>query len=115
MSKRIPGVAGTTGLIAGLVLMLVGNFIPFGTNEAGDDFMLAGGWMHGFHYAGLVFVLIVVLMIAIGLVKPRAEAWVHEHSKDVDITPWKYAVPSGIALLIAVVAIYAAFADFSVL
>lgn len=114
LAKRVPGFAGSVGLIAGLLLMLIGNFVPFGTNEAGDAYLLAGGWVHGFHYAGIVFVFIVVLMLAIGLIAPRKEAWVHEHSKDVDITPWKYAMPAGIALVIAVIAIYAVFADFTV-
>lgn len=115
LTRRVPGFAGAAGLVCGLVLMLVGNFVPLGSTESGDPYLLAGSWMHGFHYAGLVFVLIVGLMLSLGLVKPRQTPWVHEHSKDVDITPWKYATPVGIALLIAVVAIYAAFADFSVL
>lgn len=118
LTKRVPGFAGALGLVLGLLLMLVGNFVPFGTNEAGGKYLLAGGkdgWIHGFHYAGLVFAFIVVLMLAIGLISPRKEAWVHEYSKDVDITPWKYAMPAGIALVVAVIAIYAVFADFSVL
>ena len=39
----------------------------------------------------------------------------HEDSGEVDLTPWKYVVPCGIALLVVVVLIYAFFADFSVL
>jgi SSS family solute:Na+ symporter len=115
LTKRVPGFAGAVGLVVGLLLMLVGNFVPLGTTDAGKAYLLAGGWIHGFHYAGLVFALIVALMLSIGLVAPRKEAWVHEHSKDVDITPWKYAMPAGIALVIAVIAIYAVFADFTVL
>lgn len=115
LTKRVPGFAGAVGLIVGLVLMLVGNFVPLGTNQDGEAFFLAGGWIHGFHYAAAVFVVVCALMVLLGLVSPRPEPWVHKHSKDVDITPWKYATPVGIALLVAVVAIYAVFADFSVL
>ncbi len=114
LSKRVPGVAASTALILGLVLMLVGNFVPFGTVDD-QPYLLAGGLMNGFHYAGLVFLILVGLMLLIGLFRPRSEAWVHEHSREVDITPWKGAVPVAIVLLIAVVAIYAMFADFSVL
>lgn len=113
LTKRVPGFAGAVGLVVGLALMLVGNFVSFGDDL--KSLKLAGDIMHGFHYAGLVFVIIVVLMLAIGAIKPRQTPWVHEHSKDVDITPWKYAIPTGIALVIAVIAIYAVFADFSVL
>ncbi|MEM6257365.1 MAG: solute:sodium symporter family transporter [Planctomycetota bacterium] len=115
LGRRVPTVAANLAILTALVLLLVGNFVPFGTNEDGGDFVLAGGWMHGFHYVGLVFVVAVALMLAMGLIAPREEAWVHEHSKDVDITPWKFAWPAGIALVIAVIAIYAVFADFTVL
>ena len=115
LSKRVPTMAANIAILTALVLLLVGNFVPFGTNADGSDFMLAGSWMHGFHYVGLVFALAVALMLAAGLIAPRETPWVHEHSKDVDITPWKLAWPAGIALVIAVIAIYAAFADFTVL
>ncbi len=115
LSKRIPGIAANTALIAGLVLLIVGYFIPFGTNAEDKPYYLSGGLMHDFHYVGTVFAIIVALMLVIGLIKPRPEPWVHVHSGDVDIKPWKYAMPVGIALLVAVVTIYAVFADFSVL
>ena len=115
LSKRVPTMAANIAILTALVLLLVGNFVPFGTHADGSDFMLAGGWMHGFHYVGLVFAFAVALMLAAGLIAPRETPWVHEHSKDVDITPWKLAWPAGIALVIAVIAIYAAFADFTVL
>lgn len=76
---------------------------------------IAGDWANTFHYVAWVFAVIVGLMLVIGEIAPRTEPWVHRDVKAVDMTPWKLAVPAGIALLIAVVAIYAAFADFSVL
>jgi len=115
LSKRVPTFAANTAILTALVLLLVGNFVPVGKNDAGEAFMLAGDWMHGFHYVGLVFALAVVLMLLLGLLKPRQTPWVHAHSKHVDITPWRFAWPAGIALVIAVIAIYAVFADFSVL
>lgn len=115
LTKRVPGTAASAALITGLALMILGNFVPLGKNHAGEPFMLAGGWVHGFHYAGIVFAAIVTLMVVAGFLAPRSEPWVHEHSRDVDITPWKLAWPAGIALVIAVIGIYAVFADFSVL
>lgn len=115
LTKNVTTLAANIAMITALALLLIGNFVPFGTNEAGESFMLAGGWMHGFHYVGLVFAIAVVMMLVMGLMKPRATPWVHEYSKDVDITPWKFAWPASIALVIAVIAIYAAFADFTVL
>ena len=89
-------------------------FVEYRTTETVSKHV-AGDWANTFHYVGWVFAVIVVLMLVIGELAPRPEPWVHEHSKDVDITPWKLAWPAGIALVIAVIAIYAAFADFTVL
>lgn len=114
MSKRVPGIGANLALIAGLVLLLIGYFVPFGQVN-GEPFTLAGGWINDFHYVALVFVVIVALMLVVGLVSPRSEPWVHEDSKAVDLTPWKLSIPAGIALLVIVFGIYAYFADFSVL
>lgn len=114
LTKRVPEFAANLALVAGLVLLLVGYFVP-GTDEQGEAMYLAGGTMHDFHYVGLVFAIIVALMLVIGVIKPRPEAWVHLDAKAVNITPWRLAVPAGIALVIAVITIYAVFADFSVL
>ncbi len=73
------------------------------------------GLMHVYHFMGLVFAVMVAVMLMIGLIAPSPEPWVHEHSGDVDLTPWKGAKPFGVVLVVLVVAIYALFADFSVL
>ena len=76
---------------------------------------IAGDLIHDFHFLGIVFASLVGLMLAIGASAPRAEAWVHQHSGDVDITPWSLAWPVAILLIIFVLTIYWRFADFSIL
>ncbi len=76
---------------------------------------LAGDVIHDFHFLGIVFISLVVLMLVVGAVKPQPEKWVQQHSGDVDITPWRLAVPAGVVLMLLVLTIYALFADFSVL
>ena len=76
---------------------------------------IAGDVIHDFHFLGIVFVSLVVLMLVIGVVKPLPEKWVQQHSGDVDITPWRFAMPAGVVLLLLVLTIYTLFADFSVL
>lgn len=105
--KRVPAVAAKIALVAGFTVIALGYFVP--TLSAYVDAM------HGFHFLGAVFVGLVALMLIIGAVVPRSEAWVHEHSGDVDLTPWKYAKPAGIALTVFVLGLYICFADFSVL
>jgi SSS family solute:Na+ symporter len=76
---------------------------------------IAGDLTNTFHYVGWVFAVIVGLMLVMGEVAPRKEPWVHQDVKAVNLTPWKLAVPAGLGLLVLVLAIYAVFADFSVL
>jgi SSS family solute:Na+ symporter len=54
-------------------------------------------------------------MLIIGMIKPRKEDFIQVDVKAVDMTPWKYAKPVGIILLVLVALIYMSFADFTVL
>jgi SSS family solute:Na+ symporter len=63
----------------------------------------------------LVFSWLLVLMLVIGELKPRETEFVQEDVGAVTMTPWKFARPAGIALIIIVISIYVCFADFSVL
>jgi len=71
--------------------------------------------MHEFHFLGVVFFGLIMLMTAIRIAAPRKTPWIHEHSGDVDLTPWKFAKPLGIALGGFVLILYLAFADPSAL
>ncbi|MBL7132694.1 MAG: solute:sodium symporter family transporter [Phycisphaerae bacterium] len=72
-------------------------------------------YIHEFHFLGAVFVLLIGLMLVIGIVKPRETAWIQEDVKAIDMTPWKHTGKACIVLALIVLAIYAIFADFSVL
>ena len=71
--------------------------------------------MHEFHFLGLVFAALIALMLIIGAVCPREEAWEQSYSGDVDLTPWQHVRSVSVTLLVVVVLIYVVFADFSVL
>ena len=58
---------------------------------------------------------LVLIMLLIGQFRPLPEPWEQQHSGDVEMTPWKYAKPFGLVLVVLVLLIYANFADFSVL
>ncbi|PSJ22083.1 solute:sodium symporter family transporter [Halomonas sp. ND22Bw] len=102
LTKRVPAMAAKISLVGGCLLIFAGYFIP--------PFNQLPQVMHEFHFVASVFVLLVVAMLVIGKLRPRAEAWIQEDSGAVDLTPWKGAVPAGIALVVLVIAIYAAFA-----
>ena len=54
-------------------------------------------------------------MLVIGEIVPRATEFEQEDVGAVDMTPWRWAQPAGIALIASVLTIYVLFADFSVL
>lgn len=106
-TKRVPAIAAKVGLVFGFAAIALGYFVP----------ALAGyvAAMHEFHFLGLVFVSLIGLMLIIGRLSPREEAWQHKHSGDVELTPWPLAWPLGIGLVVFVLGIYVWFADLSIL
>ncbi len=107
LSKRVPAVAAKIGLVCGFAVIAIGYFVPpFDTIVAS---------LHEFHFLGLVFSWLVILMLVIGELKPRETEWVQQDVGAVDMTPFKYANFIGLLLVAAVVLIYVTFADFSTL
>ncbi len=113
LSKRVPPMAAKIALVAGFATILIGYFMPLGRDA--DGFVVLTNYIHEFHFLGIVFALLVATMLVIAQVRPTDTEWVQEDVKAVDMTPWKHATLVGCALLVAVLAIYALFADFSVL
>ncbi|MEM6689744.1 MAG: solute:sodium symporter family transporter, partial [Planctomycetota bacterium] len=107
LTKRVPPIAAKIGLVAGFLAIAIGYFVP------PFDSVVAS--MHEFHFLGIVFSWLLVLMLVIGEVSPRETEFVQEDVGAVDMTPWRLSKPAGIVLILIVVAIYVTFADFSVL
>lgn len=107
MTRRVPAVAAKLALVAGFSIISVGYFVP------PLDRIVAS--MHEFHFLGVVFCWLVVMMLVIGEVWPRATEFVQQDVKAVDMTPWKHTKLAGLLLIGLVITIYATFADFSVL
>ncbi len=107
LTKRVPPIAAKIALIAGFVLFIIGYYIP--------PFTLVVESMHPFHFAGIVFFYLVIMMLVIGEIRPTKEEWHQEDVKAVDMTPWKHVRKAALGLFILILVIYAVFADFSVL
>ncbi len=104
--RRMPAAAAKVGLSMGVLIIAAGYFIPALSRQVDA--------MHEFHFLGAVFLLLCTVMIVMTIVSPRAEAWVHEHSGDVEMTPWRWAKPAAAVLVVIVLAIYVWLADLSV-
>lgn len=107
LTRRVPTVAANTGLIVGLIAIALGNFVFSDEIKAAE--------IHEYHFIGMVFAGLLALMLAIGWLCPRKEAYEQQYSGDVDMTPWPWAKPVGIGLLVFVFSVYAYFADFGIL
>ena len=104
LNRRVPAVAGTLGLVLGVVVIALGYFLPAAINP-----VLALG-IHEFHFLGMVFALLIIMMLVIGAVKPRETPWTLISGNTIDMTPWKNAKWASLGLVICVLAIYIGFA-----
>lgn len=104
LHPRVPAHAASIAMVAGIVLISVGYFVKPAAAA------LSAANIHGFHFIGIVFAILVVFLIAMGSLAPRATAWKIETDNEIDLTPWKGAKWASAALVIVVIGIYAAFA-----
>ncbi len=107
LTKRVPAVAAKLGLIVGFSLIAIGYFVP--------PFSHVVDSIHEFHFLGLVFAWLLILMLVIGELHPRETEFVQQDVGAVDMTPWRLAKPVGLILIGIVFAIYFSFANFAVL
>ncbi|MEZ6055247.1 MAG: solute:sodium symporter family transporter [Planctomycetaceae bacterium] len=99
LTKRVPAIAANLALGLGLVAIVLGYFVP-----------PFNGWaaqVNEFHFLGIVFASLVLMMLAIGVLAPKEvdETEVDTPSR-VDPTPWRWVLPSGIALALMVLTLY---------
>jgi SSS family solute:Na+ symporter len=107
LSRRVPPIAAKLALILGFLAIVIGYYVP--------PFNIIVASLHNFHFVGIVFFYLVIMMLIIGEVCPLEKEWVQEDVKAIDMTPWKHTRKAGLALLAIVLTIYIVFADFSVL
>jgi SSS family solute:Na+ symporter len=106
LTRRVPPIAAKIALITGFTIIACGYFIP--------PFAKIVDSLHEYHFLGLVFACLVILMLVIGEIRPLKEEWTQEDVGAVDMTPWAHARKSGAVLALIVLTIYVVFADFSV-
>ena len=130
LSRRVPPIAAKFGLIAGFLIVGLGNgtfesLLSALLNDDGSEpaaVVYAVGMltplrqiadtMGGFYFTGTVFAWLVILMFVIGAIRPTEQEYVQEDANVVDMTPWQFSGIAGVALIVCVITIYAQFADF---
>jgi SSS family solute:Na+ symporter len=125
LTKRVPAIAAKIGLASGCLLYILSQFVmqPYFINKALENAKTSGvvdegalalvkaqAYPHFLDIMAILFLLNVGIMLLIGKLKPRKEAYVQEFTEQVDITPWKYVKQAGIAICIIVIGVYIYFA-----
>ncbi len=98
-TKRVPAIAAKVGLISGVVLYSISQFVlkPY----VGEE-----NYPHYLHVMGILFVLNITIMLVIGKFYPRDEDYELQYTNEVDITPWKYVKHVGVIICLIVVGVY---------
>ena len=104
MTKYVPAIAAKIGIISGSVLYIISQFLI--KPMVGEE-----NYPHFLHVMAILFVLNIIIMLIIGKLKPRENAYEQVYTKQVDITPWKYLKVTGIAVCVIVLSIYIYFAQ----
>ncbi len=125
LTKRVPAIAAKIGLVSGCLLYILSQFIlqPYFINKAMNTaveanitdaaqltLIKAQAYPHFLDIMAILFVLNVIIMLIIGRLYPRKEAYIQEYTKQVDITPWKYVKQAGIVICMIVIGVYVYFA-----
>ena len=110
VSRRAPQASALVGLVGGVVLLSAGYFVL--PRFEGLDVV---GAMGEYHFVGACFLALTDLMLLVRLLAPLREPHSFADAKAVSLEPWKGAWIASAALLLVILGIYAAFADFSVL
>ncbi len=106
LTRHVPARAAKWALVVGFGVISAAYFIPVIEEQVSV--------IHGFHFLGLVFASLVAMMLVMGAIWPQpASDSTADPVHVVDRTPWKYAMPAGVALTVFVLALYVTFADFS--
>ena len=105
LTKRVPASAAKTALIAGIVLIALGYFVP--------PFNRILNVMSEYHFVAIVLLILVAVMLLIGRFAPGKAVEAPQAVKTTEMTPWAGAKYAAAALLLIVFLIYAFFADFS--
>lgn len=65
--------------------------------------------VHFIHLYAILFAIEVAIMLGVGYVTPRPEPWRYQPNQVVDMTPWRFALPTAIILAAGIVLTYILF------
>ncbi len=124
LTKKVPALGAKVVLIVGVLMYLVSQFmmapmirenaittaVESGTTDTAELALIeAGAYPHFLHIMGILFVVNIIIMLVIGMIKPKTEAYVPKITEVIDTTPWKYAFAVGALITLLVLSTYLIF------
>ncbi len=121
LTKKVPAIGAKIVLIGGVLMYLI-SLLFIGPNQiataladaklqgitdAGELALIkANAYPHFLHIMGILFVVNIIIMLVVGMVKPKQDIYVPETTDVIDTTPWKYATIVGILITVLVLSTY---------
>ncbi|QZY55635.1 solute:sodium symporter family transporter [Crassaminicella profunda] len=99
-TKRVPALGAKISLFSHIVLYTISKFV------AGD--------VHFLYVLAVLFPINVLIMLAVGKIKPRETAYIQKYTEQVDITPWKYTKVASLGIMAGMLILFAIFSKFGV-
>jgi SSS family solute:Na+ symporter len=101
LTKYVPALAAKVAMGVGVVMYSFSQFFL-------KDYIVSNGgeYPHYLHIMAVIFLFNIGLMLLIGKLNPRKEAYTQRYTEQVDITPWKPVKAMGIIITIVVISTY---------
>jgi len=124
ITKHVPALGAKVVLIGGVLMYLISQFVisPIFIDAAMNEATMNGitdakelslikakAYPHFLHIMGILFVANISIMLLIGKLRPKTEVYEPKITKEIDITPWKYAKPIGVIITVLVLSTYLIF------
>ncbi len=124
LTKRVPAIGAKVVMIVGVIMYIATIFLRpilaekavIAAQESGitDTYELAvieatTFPYHFLHTMGILFVINIIIMLIIGIIKPKTDIYIPETTEVIDTTPWKYAYIVGGLIVVLVLSTYLIF------
>jgi len=103
LTKRVPAIAAKIAITLGAILYAISQFI-LKPHVFGEE-----NYPHFLHVMAILFVMNVLIMLAIGVIRPRATDFHLDYTEQVDITPYRFVKPVSLVILLIVISSYVVF------
>jgi len=124
LTKKVPALGAKIVLIGGVLMYLISLLIlgPYFTETALTEAAVNGitdpdqlavikaeAYPHFLHIMGILFAINIIIMLIIGMLKPKTEVYAPKITEVIDTTPWKYAWLIGGLITLLVLSTYLIF------